>query len=190
MAYINAEKTDKFRKEIKAAFPDFKFSVTNEHHSTICISIMEAPIQMLDEGKTYEDVNTYYIKDHYKDKPAICEVLEKIHEICYRGNHNNSDLMTDYFDVGWYISITIGKWDKPFKYVPKQEKPQIEAPKAEAGIVHIVDYSEKAIVVIGNTYPVRGKMRDMGGKFNKYLSCGPGWVFSKSKLEELKTALS
>jgi len=22
--------------------------------------------------------------------------------------------MTDYFDVGWYISVNLGKWDKPY----------------------------------------------------------------------------
>ena len=31
------------------------------------------------------------------------------------GNHNNSDISTDYFDVGWYIDINIGKWDKPYE---------------------------------------------------------------------------
>jgi len=30
------------------------------------------------------------------------------------GNHDNSDIMTDYFDVGWYISVRLGKWDKPY----------------------------------------------------------------------------
>ena len=28
------------------------------------------------------------------------------------GNHDNSDPMTDYFDVGWYISVNLGRWDK------------------------------------------------------------------------------
>jgi len=22
--------------------------------------------------------------------------------------------MTDYFDVGWYISVNLGRWDKPY----------------------------------------------------------------------------
>ena len=30
------------------------------------------------------------------------------------GNHNRSDLMTDYFDVGWYIDINIGRYNKPY----------------------------------------------------------------------------
>ena len=30
-------------------------------------------------------------------------------------NHNNSDVQTDYFDVGWYIEINVGDWEKPYK---------------------------------------------------------------------------
>jgi hypothetical protein len=31
------------------------------------------------------------------------------------GNWNRSDIMTDYFDVGHYIDLTFGTWDKPFQ---------------------------------------------------------------------------
>jgi hypothetical protein len=30
------------------------------------------------------------------------------------GNHDNSDVQTDYFDVGWYVDVNIGSWDKPY----------------------------------------------------------------------------
>lgn len=29
-------------------------------------------------------------------------------------NYNNSDAMTDYFDVGWIVYVKVGKYDKPF----------------------------------------------------------------------------
>jgi len=32
------------------------------------------------------------------------------------GNHNNSDIQTDYFDVGWYITVNLGKYDTPYIY--------------------------------------------------------------------------
>jgi hypothetical protein len=31
------------------------------------------------------------------------------------GNHDRSDSQTDYFDVGWYIEIQFGQWDKPHR---------------------------------------------------------------------------
>ena len=30
------------------------------------------------------------------------------------GNHDNSDLQTDYYDVGWYVNLQFGRWNKPY----------------------------------------------------------------------------
>jgi hypothetical protein len=30
--------------------------------------------------------------------------------------YDNTDIMTDYFDVSHYIDISIGKWDKPYAF--------------------------------------------------------------------------
>ena len=51
--------------------------------------------------------------------------------------------------------------------------------------VSIVDYSDKAIAVIGNTKPIKDTLKNMGGRFNMYLTCGPGWIFPKTKRAEL-----
>ena len=66
---------------------------------------------------TYWSVNPYWISDHWKD-PAGKFLLE-IKEAMMRGNHDRSDIMTDYFDVGWYIAIHIGTRDKPYVLNPK-----------------------------------------------------------------------
>lgn len=67
----------------------------------------------------------------------------------------------------------------------KEDEEEIEEPSAE---FQIIDYSEKAIAVIGNTIKIKDNLKKLGGKFNSRLSCGPGWIFSKrveSKLREL-----
>lgn len=71
---------------------------------------------------------------------------------------------------------------------PAQE---FEAVAVEAGTIQIIDYSEKAIAVIGDTKPIKDLLgRDgLGGKFNARLSCGAGWIFSKKKLAEVTQAL-
>lgn len=56
--------------------------------------------------------------------------------------------------------------------------------------VQIIDYSEKAIAVIGDTKPIKDMLKNMGGKFNPRLSCGMGWIFPKNKMEQVKAALS
>ena len=30
------------------------------------------------------------------------------------GNFDNSDPQSDYFSVGWYTDINVGKWNKPY----------------------------------------------------------------------------
>lgn len=55
--------------------------------------------------------------------------------------------------------------------------------------VNIVDYSEKAFAVIGQTKPIKDELRGLGGKFNANLKCGPGWIFSKKRLQAIEDHL-
>jgi hypothetical protein len=31
------------------------------------------------------------------------------------GNHDRSDIQSDYFDVGWYVDVNIGSWNRPYE---------------------------------------------------------------------------
>ena len=57
------------------------------------------------------------------------------------------------------------------------------------GGIQIVDYSERAIAIIGDTKPVKEILKAHGCKFNKFLKCGCGWVASKARKEEIMLAL-
>jgi hypothetical protein len=59
-----------------------------------------------------EQVNPYHYGSHYsgRAKKFLAEALAAMNT----GNHNRSDAMTDYFDVGWYVDINIGKWNQPY----------------------------------------------------------------------------
>lgn len=70
------------------------------------------------------------------------------------------------------------------------QQKEFEKVEVPAGEVQVIQYSEKSIAVIGDTRPIKDKLRDLGGKFNFRLSCGPGWIFSKNKLSDLQKALS
>jgi hypothetical protein len=58
----------------------------------------------------------------------------------------------------------------------------------------IVDYSEKAIAVFGDTKPVKDALKAPGGRFNPKLTHGgrkqAGWIFPKSKKQELNGLLT
>ncbi|KAJ3306653.1 hypothetical protein HDU76_004772 [Blyttiomyces sp. JEL0837] len=55
--------------------------------------------------------------------------------------------------------------------------------------IRIVDYTEKAIAVVGETRPVKDDLKKMGGKFNLKLKVGgavvPGWIFPTAKRGEV-----
>ena len=61
--------------------------------------------------------------------PAVLNVVEDVYRFAQSYNYDDSDSMVDHFDVNFYFSFTIGKWDKPAKFVertarisPKKEK--------------------------------------------------------------------
>ena len=69
---------------------------------------------MTDNENGHEGVNHYYIKDHYKDKSEVCEVLCKINDIMRKDNEIVSE-DGDYGSIpNFYTHLEIGRWDKPF----------------------------------------------------------------------------
>ena len=49
----------------------------------------------------------------------------------------------------------------------------------------LVEYSAKSVAVIGDTKPNKDALKELGGKWNSRLRCGPGWIFPKTKVEEI-----
>ena len=61
------------------------------------------------------------------------------------------------------------------------------------GKFSIVNYSEKALVVFGDTRPIRDQLKALGGRFNPRLTHNEqkkaGWIFSKFKEQEVRNLL-
>lgn len=81
--------------------------------------------------------------------------------------------------------LNCGDWmsEQDFKDIKK-------ALKEQCSKFEIIDYSEKAIAVIGDTKEIKEELKKLGGRFNPRLSCGAGWIFSKRQENELKNFLS
>lgn len=77
-------------------------------------------------------------------------------------------------------------------YQEPEEKPVKTTLKTvgNAGDLQLVDYSEKAVAIIGNTREYVEKLKELGGRFNGKLKCGAGWVFSKKREPELRAVFS
>lgn len=56
--------------------------------------------------------------------------------------------------------------------------------------LRLIQYSDKCVVVVGNTKPKRDRLKAIGGKFNPWLKCGEGWVFPKYKEAEIRSVFS
>jgi len=54
----------------------------------------------------------------------------------------------------------------------------------------IVDYSEKAVAIFGDTKAIKEQLSALGGRFNMYLTLNgkkcAGWIFQKSKEDDLR----
>ena len=117
MPYITTERVSEIRKELKKEFPSKKgwtLSITKRNYSTVCVDILSAPFQLLVGERKYEQVNGFYINDHYKDKPQIAEALSKIQSIISKGNRTVS-VDGDYGNIPeFYTQLSIGRWNKEF----------------------------------------------------------------------------
>lgn len=138
MAYMSQETKKKIAPQIKALLKEYglKGSLSVQHHSKLVLTISKGGIDFISEycdgladehyysqeGNDKPDnfsVNTYHIDSHFKGSTAEC--LNKLKEALNgKGtdteNFDKSDIMTDYFHVGWYIDISVGKWNKPYDY--------------------------------------------------------------------------
>ena len=54
----------------------------------------------------------------------------------------------------------------------------------------IIDYSEKAIALIGDTRQLKEQLKQIGGRFNPRLTCGAGWVFPKSTESKVRALIA
>lgn len=68
----------------------------------------------------------------------------------------------------------------------RESAEEAERPETPGERLELVEYSEKAVAVIGDTKDYREQLKAMGGRFNARLTCGPGWVFSRRKEAELR----
>ena len=55
--------------------------------------------------------------------------------------------------------------------------------------VELVEYSEKSFAIVGETKEIKDNLKELGGKFNKYLKCGSGWIFSNKRKETVLSFL-
>jgi hypothetical protein len=129
MAYIDQEKKGQIAARVKAICKrhGLKASLAVRHHSTLVLTISEGPIDFIGdlardqysperiesiESSQHLDVNPYHW--HRTFTGLALAFLGEVMPVLNDGNHDNSDPQTDYYDVGWYVAVQVGRWNKPY----------------------------------------------------------------------------
>ena len=132
MAYVSQELKAKLAPTIKAICKKHgvKASIAVRNHSTLVLNIKEGKINFLGnfndvcskkprpEHLPFQpatkciDINPYWYQEHF-DGDSLA-FLQEVMPVMNDGNWNKSDIQTDYFNVGWYVDVNIGQWNKPY----------------------------------------------------------------------------
>jgi hypothetical protein len=88
-----------------------------------------------------------------------------------------------------------GSFTDSFEFVfENNEESTVKINKESNNCIFMVDYSLKAVAVFGNTKEIKDQLKELGGKFNNYLTYNnikqAGWIFSNKKKEEIKNFLN
>ena len=163
------------RQDLAASFPGQKFSVRKTDYSTINIEWQDGP--------TKEEVE---------------QIAGKHERMCVpdRWNadlwdHNDTAFTSVFGGVDYlFFNRETAPENREISLYTKPEPKQNKTETIDAKGLQIIDYSEKAIAVIGETRAIKETLRTLGGRFNSHLSCGAGWIFSKTKEATLREALN
>lgn len=199
----------KVRSYAKKNFPGFKLSVRSEwsmYADSIHLELKEGTCIAFSEGSRCAErgyMSTMSTVKGWKDEltPEMFKVLDAVTTYASSFRYDDSDGMQDFYDTNFYIYIKVSD---EYKVVEsKGENNALKKVKEEAGNVvepvtaeglEVVDYSEKALAVFGDTKAVKEQLKELGGRFNPSLNYNgekrSGWIFSKKQADKVKELIT
>lgn len=132
MAYMSQTKKAELAPAVKAALKKYgiKGSLSVHNHTSLVLTLKSGKIDFVKNyietvqahpryndrelgPVTHIDVNVYHYRDHFSGdaKKFLTEVITAMSV----GNFDHSDSQTDYFHVGWWLDVQVGRWDKPYE---------------------------------------------------------------------------
>lgn len=199
----------KVRSYAKRNFPDFKFSVRSKwsmYADSLYIKLNGGPCIPFAEGSRLAErgyLSTMNNLEGWKKDltPKVFAALDAVSNYASSFRYNDSDSMQDYFDTNFYIHIDIDGGYQVIESKAKKSNVKLEkveeAKEMEAVTVEgleIVDYSEKAVAVFGDTKAIKDQLKELGGRFNPALKYNgekrAGWIFSKKQADKVRELLA
>lgn len=124
----------------------------------------------------------------YPSYDAFMEACFKLHK-----DERDPELMiqdTEDMPDGLSVMESISRQEYDDIIAACREQPEEVEAEAELPKFRIIDYSEKAIAVVGDTKDIKDQLKALCGRFNPKLSCGAGWIFSKKMQPEVEKLLN
>lgn len=199
----------KVRSYAKKNFPEFKFSVRSEwsmYADSMYIELKEGVCIPFAEGSRSAErgyMSTCSSVKPFKNEltPEVFKVLDAVTTYASSFRYDDSDGMQDYYDTNFYLSIKVSDEyqviePKVKKNAPKkgQEESTNVVEPITVEDLEMVDYSEKAIAVFGDTKTIKEQLKELGGRFNPALNYNgekrAGWIFSKKQADKVRELLA
>jgi len=134
---MNQDKKKALAPAIKAVLAKYgvKGTIAVRNYSSLVVNIKEGKLDFIGQANRdnkavaertgrpfYEVKDNYQVNPYYAHESGDAKIGRFFKELIAAmngkgssiANHNNSDIMTDYFDVGWYLDINIGDYNKPY----------------------------------------------------------------------------
>lgn len=136
MSYISAKDVQAIRKELKAAYPNLKFRVRKDRSSAVYVTIVSGDIDFsdifTDEG--YAQINQYHLGNYGAHQTMFQNIVDIVKTAPARGEgywkgkgwYDNSDSMSDYFDIAYHFGISVGDWGKPYELNIKGQRDSVK----------------------------------------------------------------
>lgn len=131
MAYFSQERKAAIAPVVKNILKKYglKGSLRVRNHMTVVLTLTGGKIDFIGNhkdvmGRDKEDyfawgadrgnidVNVYHYRNQFdgEARDALAELIAALND----GNHDRSQIEYDYFDVGWYVDVQVGKWNKGY----------------------------------------------------------------------------
>ena len=126
MAYMNQEKKAKIASKLKPILKRYgvKGTLSVRNHSSIVLTLKSGVIDFIANSNRvcrgfqpntsgHQDVNPYWFQDHY-DADAKKFLTEAFQALKSADWYDRTDAQVDYFDIAYYVDITVGRWNQPY----------------------------------------------------------------------------
>lgn len=199
------------REYVKIQWPGWKFSIRCKYASMcaeILVYLKGGPVANPLSAKAiamgyYNPQISYMTKEDDRLNELVNVVMLDVNAYIDSFRYDDSDGMIDYFDTNFYkfVEVCSSGWEEIHETARVKEATKgvtVSEETRETTIetfegLEIVDYSEKAVAVFGDTKAIKDELKSIGGKFNPRLNYNggkrAGWVFPKSKRETLENVL-